>query len=97
MVSVVQEPSQAERFEAVAEVNIAGPGATNPAQSSDPPPEKHVESSSSSSSEAAAAQNAEEKPVEPQAPERSAGKIALIMASLCVSNINCVHMKGKWY
>lgn len=85
MASAVQEPSQAERFEGVAEANIAGPGATNPAQSSDPPREKHLESSSSSSSEAAAAQSAEGKSVAPQAPQRSAGKIALIMASLCVS------------
>lgn len=93
MVSTVQEPSQAERFEAVAEANVAGPGATVPAVSSDPPPEKHLESSSSSSSEAAATQNAVEKPVAPQAPQRSAGKIALIMASLCVSSNDGPHMK----
>jgi len=86
MVSTVEEPSQAERLEAVANATVAGPGATDSAVAGDPLSEKPVYGSSSNSSEAAADQNAAEKAVAtPQAPQRSAGKVALIMGSLCVS------------
>lgn len=77
MAHTVEQPSQAERLEAVAEAPIAGAGATDKDLTGDPSPR---------SSDSAIEHNASEKPAmaEPQAPQRSAGKIALIMGSLCV-------------
>ena len=88
MASTIQEPSQAERLEAVAEATIAGPGATDKQNISDPLSEKADVNSSSNSSVAAAGgeSGAAEAQLKPEAPQRSAGKIALIMGSLCVSN-----------
>ncbi len=89
MASTAQEPSQAERLEAVAEATVAGPGATDKEVAGDPLSEKPANSSSSNSSEAAAEQNgAKEAQAKPEPPRRSAGKIALIMGSLCVSNMH---------
>lgn len=86
MVSAVEEPSQAERLVAIADANVAGPGATDSAVAGDPLSEKPVNSSSSNSSETAMEPNAAEKAVAiPEAPQRSASKVALIMGSLCVS------------
>ena len=81
------EPSQAERLEAVAEATVAGPGATDKTVAGDPFSEKPANRSSSDSSEAVAKEDGGEKAQEkPEAPQRSAGQIALIMASLCVSD-----------
>jgi len=69
------------------DASIAGPGATASPIAGDPFSEKPVNGSSSNSSEAAAEQNIAEKPaVMPEAPQRSAGKVALIMGSLCVGD-----------
>ena len=85
MASTAGDPSQAERLEAVVE---AGPGATDKALAGDPLSEKPAHESSSDASEAALEQNEVEKAkTMPEAPQRSAGKIALIMGSLCVSLI----------
>jgi len=96
MVSAVEEPSQAERLEAVADATVAGPGATDSAVIGNLPTEKPANGSSSSSSEVAMEPNAAEKTVAtPQAPQRSAGKVALIMGSLCVSGVGLVNGTGK--
>ncbi|KAL6715817.1 hypothetical protein ACLMJK_006778 [Lecanora helva] len=79
--------SQAERFEAVADANVAGPGATDKeVNTGDILAEKQRDGTSSNSSDAVAEQNETEKAQTPaQAPQRSAGKIALIMGSLCIA------------
>ena len=89
MSSSVEEPSQAERLEDVA---LAGAGADDKEnvgdQTSEKAPNGSVEIPSKESDEiveATADAGSEEKPpMSPQAPERSKGKIALIMASLMV-------------
>ena len=87
MSTTVQEPSQAERLEAVADVTEAGPGATDKDHGGDPSSEKqNGESSAPSSSDENREQPIGDKVEEkPQVPERSKGKVALIMGSLCVS------------
>lgn len=87
--STVEEPSQAERLEDVA---VAGMGADDkenighhsPGQA----PNGSAETPSNQSDEVvgpkADAGPAEKPPVPPQAPQRSKGKIALIMGSLMV-------------
>lgn len=100
MVSTVEEPSQTGRLEAVADAAIAGPGATDAAAAGDPLSQKPENGSSSTSSEAAAEQGAAEKaalPPKSEAPQRSAGKIALIMGSLMVSNDQAVIEKKTQY
>ena len=84
-----QEPSQAERLEAVADATVAGPGATDKANGQDPLSEKQYgESPAPSSSDGNGEQLVEGKPEQkPQGPERSKGKVALIMGSLCVGRI----------
>ena len=87
MSTTVQEPSQAERLDAVADVTVAGPGASDKDHGGDPSSEKqNSESSAPSSSDENGEQPARDKVQEkPQVPERSKGKVALIMGSLCVS------------
>ena len=91
MGATVEEPSQAEKLEGVAEATAAGPGATDKeTHVGDPLSEKANEASTApSSSEENVVDSppaAEEKPQgQPSAPERSKGKVALIMGSLCVS------------
>jgi len=86
--TTVEEPSQAERFEAVADATVAGPGATDKADGGDPLSERPANGASSTSSDPAVEQNGTEKKLEmPQTPERSKSKIALIMASLMVSRV----------
>lgn len=99
MVSAVEEPSQAERHVAIATANIAGPGATDSAIAGDPLYEKPVNGSSSNSSEAAMEQNALEKAAVamPEAPQRSASKVALIMGSLCVRQLQSVIGNHRQY
>ncbi len=81
--TTVEEPSQAERLQAVADATVAGPGATD---DGGPLPEKPANGARSTSSDPAVEQNGVEKPPEmPQTPERSKGKVALIMGSLMVS------------
>ena len=83
MTSTAEEPSQAERLEAVAD---AGPGADDKEITGDPLSEKPTYGgSTTASSDVVEEAKAEEKPAAaPGAPERSSGKIALIMGSLCV-------------
>lgn len=84
--TTVEEPSQAERLEAVADATVAGPGATDKAVAGDPLSERPANGASSTSSDPAVEQNEVEKPsVMYQAPQRSKGKVALIMGSLMVS------------
>ena len=79
------EPSQAERLEAVADATIAGPGATDRTSATEQTQQNHGNAASSTSSANGVEQNGVEKPPQaPQAPERSKGKIALIMGSLMV-------------
>ena len=89
MSSTVQEPSQAERLEAVA---VAGIGADGTGNASDHRPDSapngSVETPSKQSEELLEPKlvaASEGKP--PQAPERSKGKVALIMGSLMVRDI----------
>ena len=85
MASTANEPSQAERLGAVADATVAGPGATDKAVAGDPLSEKPA---SEPGSDASAEQTGAEKAsANPEAPQRSAGKVALIMISLCVSDI----------
>lgn len=87
MPSTAEEPSQAERLEAVADATVAGPGATDKTVAGDPFSHKPADVISSNSSDAATEQNeAEKAQTEPETPQRSASKIALIMGSLCVSH-----------
>ena len=90
MSAEVEEPSQAEKLEGVAEATAAGPGATNTETNvGDPLSEKPNEASTATSSEENVADlppTGEKNPhSQPSAPERSKGKVALIMGSLCVS------------
>ncbi len=87
MSSTVQQVSQAERLEDVA---VAGMGADDKGNGSDQLPETSphgsVETPSNQSDEVVVSKaDPEGKPSRPpQAPERSKGKIALIMGSLMV-------------
>ena len=89
MSSTVEEPSQAERLEDVA---VAGVGSDDKESVGDPlsgtAPNGSVERPSNGSDEVMEAKEdaaVEEKPpIPPQAPERSKGKVALIMGSLMV-------------
>ena len=97
MGTTVEEPSQAEKLEGVAEATAAGPGATDKETNvGDPLSEKPIEPSTApSSSEENVVDSppaAEGKPQgQPSAPERSKGKVALIMGSLCVSAYAYLH------
>ncbi|KAF6225339.1 hypothetical protein HO173_012824 [Letharia columbiana] len=90
MSSTVEEPSQAERLEDVA---VAGVGADDKESVGDPlsetAPNGSVERPSNGSDEVMEAKEdaaVEEKPpIPPQAPERSKGKVALIMGSLMIA------------
>ena len=82
MSTTIQEPSHAERLEAVADVTVAGPGAADKDHGGDPLSEKQNGESSAPSSSDETGDMVQEKP---QVPERSKGKVALIMGSLCVS------------
>ena len=103
MNAAVEEPSQAEKLEGLAEATAAGPGATNKETNvGDPLSEKPNEASTtpSSSDENVVDSPAagEEKPHgQPSAPERSKGKIALIMGSLCVSAYVYLHLHTEPY
>ena len=87
MSSTLQEPTQAERLEDVA---VAGPGADDREKSGDRLPE-HIpngsaETHSDQSDEVVDPKvKAGEEMKPPQAPQRSKGKVALIMGSLMVS------------
>ena len=87
MSTTVQAPSQAERLEAVTDVTVAGPGPIEKDHGGDPSSEKqNGESSAPSSSDENGEPPVGDKVQEkPQVPERSKGKVALIMGSLCVS------------
>lgn len=83
--TTVDQPSQAERLEAVADATTAGPGATDAAVAGDPLTEKSANGASSTSSDPPTEQNSDKKPPEiHQTPGRSKGKVALIMGSLMV-------------
>lgn len=92
MSSTVEESSQAERLEDVA---VAGAGADDEEKvgdrSTENAPNASVETSSNESDEAvgekADAGSEQKPPVPPQAPERSKAKVALIMGSLMVREI----------
>ena len=91
MASTADEPPQAERLETVADATVAGPGATDKAVAGDPFSEKPASKPSSESSNEIAKQNGTEKAfAKPETPQRSAGKVALIMISLCVSTSICL-------
>lgn len=103
MSAAVEEPSQAEKLEGLAEATAAGPGATNKETNvGDPLSEKANEASTApSSSEENVVDSpptGEEKPHgQPSAPERSKGKVALIMGSLCVSADDYLHLHPETY
>ncbi len=102
MSAAVEEPSQAEKLEGVAEATAAGPGATNKETNvGDPLSEKPNEASTAPSSEENVVDSppkGEEKPRgQPSAPERSKGKVALIMGSLCVSADDYLHLHPEPY
>ena len=94
MTSTIEEPSQAERLEAVAEAG-AGAGAEDKrieTEGLSANPANGVPTASSSGSDLAEGAKIQEKPeAKPDAPQRSAGKVALIMGSLCV----CGSASGK--
>lgn len=87
MSSAIEEPSQAERLENIA---VIGAGADDGEKVGDRVSERNpngsVHTPSNGSSEAVDAMAEEKTKVPLQAPERSKGKIALIMASLLVRN-----------
>lgn len=91
MSSTVQGLSQAERIQDVA---VAGVGAEHPETSGhripEQPPNGSVETPSEQSDgivdPKAGAGSETQPPVPPQTPERSKGKVALIMASLMVKH-----------
>lgn len=92
MTDTVEEPSQAQKAEAVAE---AGPGADINAHVANVNGE-HVnfENEKNNNGTSASSSNssdlvAEPKMQQPQAPQRSKWKTVLIMASLCVSHSHC--------
>ena len=92
MSSTVEDPSQAERLEDVAVAVAGADDAENVGDgSSEKAPNGPVDTPSNGSDEVVEAKNeagAEEKPpVPPQAPQRSKGKVALIMGSLMVRDI----------
>ena len=84
MTSTVDDPPQAQRLGTVADATVAGPGATDKYQGGNLLSEKPANGASEASSDAAE-HNGGDKPLEtPQTPERSKGKVALIMGSLMV-------------
>ena len=90
MASTMEQLSEAERLEAVADATIAGPGATDSDAPRDLLSEKPAVDSSSNSSEAIVDQNDGEKmQPQPEKPQRSTLKVFLIMLSLCVSISKC--------
>ena len=103
MSAAVEEPSQAEKLEGVAEAAAAGPGATDKETNvGDPLSEKPNESSTAASSSedhvVDSPPTAEGKAHgQPSAPERSKGKVALIMGSLMVSAYAYLHLHPEPY
>ena len=102
MSAAVEEPSQAEKLEGVAEATAAGPGATTKETNiGDPLSEKPNQASTAASSEENVVDSpptGEKNPQgQPSAPERSKGKIALIMGSLCVSANDDLHLASEPY
>ena len=97
----VEEPSQAEKLEGVAEATAAGPGAIDKETNdslSEKPKEASTAPSSSEENVVDLPPAAEEKPHgQPSAPERSKGKVALIMGSLCVSAYAYLHLRPEPY
>ena len=84
MATTVEEPSQASRLEGVAE---AGMGADNSEHAAKLGDEENTNGTTSASPAASSDGIGEEpkKDEQPEGPQRSALKIVLIMASLCVS------------
>ena len=100
MSSTLQEPSQDDRLQHVA---LAGVGADDEEQSGHPLPGQvpngSVETSSDQSDEVveskADAGSGEKPPGPPQVPERSKGKVALIMGSLMVRDTDIDRFECK--